>query len=89
MSVIHGDVRGLCVIAGGYKARPGGVTGYDHAYDMSDGGLKIGDRVKARHVSGAPLIRITLADGRKLHWHTDPTYDLAAQVRARQARSNP
>jgi hypothetical protein len=70
MSLIRQDALGLFVIAGGYKARPGPVRGYDHAYDMSDGGLKAGDRPVARHIAGTPLIRITLADGRKLVWHT-------------------
>jgi hypothetical protein len=83
MSVIRMDEKGLFVIAGGYKARPGAVTGYDHAYDMSAGGLSPGDKVKARHVSQTPLIRITLPDGRKLHWHTDPEYGLYGDWRPR------
>jgi hypothetical protein len=68
-SVVHKDAKGLFVKAGGYVARPGGVRGYDHAYRMDDGGLKEGDRVKARHKAQTPLTVITLDDGTKLHWH--------------------
>lgn len=70
MAVIREDDRGLFVRAGGYRGRPGGVLGYDHALDMSDGGLKAGDRVKARHISQSPLIKLRLDDGRVLFWYT-------------------
>lgn len=70
MSVIRQDAKGLYVIAGGYTGRPGGVGGYDHAMRMDDGGLKKGDRVKAAHVAGNPLIRIKLENGVKLYWYT-------------------
>lgn len=69
MSVVRFDTKGLLVIAGGYRARPGDVAGYSHVYDMSDGGLKVGQHVKARHVAGTPLTKIKLSDGRVLHWH--------------------
>lgn len=69
MSVIREDEKGLFVIAGGYKARPGSVGGYSHAFRMDDAGLRKGDRVKARHVAGSPLICITLEHA-KIYWHT-------------------
>lgn len=68
---VRKDDKGLYVIAGGYVARPGEVAGYAHAYDMSDGGLREGDRVKARHVSQTPLTEITPEDGKKLRWYHD------------------
>lgn len=49
----------------GYKARPGNVIGYAHAYRMDDGGLKVGDKVKARH-PGYATATITLDNGQKL-----------------------
>ena len=68
MTTVRKDGRGLYVITGGYKARPGPRLGYDHAFDMSDGGLCEGMKVKARHVSQMPYTRLTLEDGRKLVW---------------------
>lgn len=68
-ALVREDGRGLFVRAGGYVARPGDVSGYAHAYTMSDGGLKAGDRVKAHHISQTPLTKLTLDDGRIIHWH--------------------
>lgn len=70
MSVICQDSAGLFVKAGGYIARPGDVGGYSHAFDMSDGGLKKGDRVKASHMTGAPIVKLRLEGGKVLHWYT-------------------
>ena len=69
MTIVRQDEQSIYVIAGGYRARPGNVGGYDHAFDMSDGGLKKGDVVKARHVACSQLTKIRLSDGRMLHWH--------------------
>jgi len=69
LTLVRKDAKGLYVRAGGYVARPGPVSGYSHAYDMSDGGLVEGNRVKARHWAQTPLTKIFLADGRVLHWH--------------------
>jgi len=72
-TLVREDDKGLYLIAGGHKSRPGPVRGYSHAFDMSDGGLKAGMKVHARHVSQSPYNRITLEDGRKLVWmHTEP-----------------
>lgn len=71
MSVVRKDAKGIYIIAGGYIARPGAVSGYAHVYDMSDGGLKEHDRVMARHVGGSPLTRIRLDEKRDLYWHHD------------------
>ena len=73
-TLVRSDNLGLFVRAGGYVARPGDVTGYSHAYDQSDGGLKAGDYVKAYHLSGSPLTQITLSDGRKLVWTHEYTW---------------
>lgn len=69
LSLVRQDGQSIYVVAGGYTAQPGEVNGYAHAYDMSDGDLKAGDRVKARHLAGTPITRITTASGRVLHWH--------------------
>jgi len=75
MSVIRSDAHGLFVVAGGYCARPGAVGGYSHAYNMSAGGLKARDMVRAHHVAGSPLIKIKTHDGTVLHWHIDSKHD--------------
>lgn len=67
-TLVQEDSKGLYLVAGGYKSRPGPEVGYSHAFDMSDGGLKAGMKVHAHHVSQSPYNRITLADGRKLVW---------------------
>lgn len=69
MALVRADERGLYVRAGGYVARPGEVSGYAHAYDMSAGNLHAGDFVQARHVAQTPLTRITLANGERIYWH--------------------
>lgn len=68
--LIREDAKGLYVKnnRGDSDYRPGDVNGYAHAFDMSDGGLKKGDKPKADHVSGSPLLRIRLDDGRVLYW---------------------
>lgn len=71
MAVVKEDEEGIFVIAGGYKARPGNVGGYDHAYRMDDAGLKNGDRVKASHRSGTSTTKVTLESGQVLIWHHD------------------
>lgn len=70
MSKVWKDDIGLYVKAGGYMARPGDVNGYSHAYNMGDGGLAEGDKVKACHLGGSPLVKITTDAGIVLHWHT-------------------
>lgn len=70
LTLVRSDERGLFVRAGGYVARPGGVRGYDHAYNMSDGGLRTGDHVKAHHIAGSPIVKLRLSDGTVLHWYT-------------------
>lgn len=72
LALVRSDDAGLYVRAGGYTARPGNITGYDHAYRMDDGGLKAGDRVAARHIAQTPLVQLKLEDGSMLRWHTVP-----------------
>ena len=73
LALVREDGKGLYLVAGGYKCRPGAAVGFSHAFDMSDGGLKPGMKVKARHVSQSPYNRITLEDGRKLVWMHERT----------------
>lgn len=65
---VRGDEKGIFVYVNGGRYRPGAVSGVSRAYDMSDGGLKIGDRVVVRHVAQTPLAKIVHGD-RVLHWH--------------------
>lgn len=67
MSLVREDQYGVYIIINGSKHRPGNVVGYDHAFDMSDGGLRAGQKVKASSVSQSPLCRIK-TDGRVLYW---------------------
>lgn len=67
---VRGDEKGIFVYVNGGRYRPGAVSGVSRAYDMSDGGLKIGDRVVVRHVAQTPLAKIVHGD-RVLHWHVD------------------
>lgn len=68
MSLVREDEKGLYIILNGQKRRPGSVAGMDHVYDMSDGGLKAGDKVEAHHISQSDHIKIKLDNGRELVW---------------------
>ncbi|HEX8350411.1 MAG TPA: hypothetical protein VF598_10655 [Hymenobacter sp.] len=69
MSKVKQDADGIFVQTGGYIFRPGGVNGHDHAVEMDDGGLSKGDDVKARHMGGTELAKITLDNGDVKYWH--------------------
>ncbi len=69
MAKIWQDERGVYVKAGGYVARPGAVVGYMHAYNMGDYGLTKGRTVKAQHIAGTPLVKVTIG-GAVRYWHT-------------------
>lgn len=79
---IHRDEKGLYIRSRYFSLgdtdhyRPGGVPGFDHAFDMSEAGLAEGDNPKATHVAGAPLVRIRLEDGRVLHWASESAHRL-------------
>lgn len=73
LATVREDKDGIYINTGGYRFRPGGVRGYDHAYDMSDGGLTKGDKIKAAHIGGSPLCRIRLIDN-TYYWHSDGRY---------------
>lgn len=75
MSVVHEDDEGIFIKTGGYVFRPGGIVGSAHAYRMDDGGLRKGDRVKARHKGGTTLAAITLDDGTKRIWASQYEHD--------------
>jgi hypothetical protein len=64
-SPVREDEHGIYVVTNGEKYRPGGIPGYDHAYDMSDMGLKKGDRVWARHRAQSPLALVTRYRGER------------------------
>lgn len=69
LALIREDELGLYVIAGGYIGRPGDVPGYSHALPMTSGGVKTGDKVKARHVASNPLIKLITPEGLRW-WYT-------------------
>jgi hypothetical protein len=71
MPKIREDAQGIYVKAGGYIARPGAVAGSEHAYRMSDCGLKADDQVSARHAfgGGSQLTVVILSDGTRTYWH--------------------
>jgi hypothetical protein len=48
--------------------RPGTFSGYSHAWNTNDAGLKEGDNPKTAHVNGEPFVRITMLDGSKVYW---------------------
>lgn len=68
MSLVHKDEMGIYIITGGYTFRPGNIDGYDHAYNMSGDGVLVGSKIKARHIAGTPLCRITLTKTDKRIW---------------------
>lgn len=74
---IRKDDRGLYITGrdGKDHYRPGDINGYSHVHDMSDGGLKAGDNPRTRHVSGAPLIMITLPSGDFVWWASTYMHD--------------
>lgn len=76
---IRQDEKGLYIKGPFDLYRPGGVPGYDHVYDMSDGGLTVNDNPKTSYVTGTPLIKIKLADNRLLYWATEYTHNLYAK----------
>lgn len=78
---VREDAQGLFVRADGRLFRPGHVNGLPRA-DMTDGGLRLGDEIKARHVSGTTRCRVTKADGSELFWHTEYQHQLEAKSAA-------
>ena len=71
MARVWRDERGLFVRVDGYVARPGKVPGYSYNNDMSDGGLKEGDNIPARHLAGSPLVRVNAPFGTVIWLTTD------------------
>jgi hypothetical protein len=76
---VRADESGLYVRTDGRNFRPGEVTGVALA-DMSDGGLKVGDEVRAAHVATTTRARLTMPDGRILIWHTDYSHARQAEM---------
>lgn len=80
MTTVRSDERGLFIRAGGYVARPGNVAGHSHVYRMDAANLQAGDKVKARHLAGSPILKLTLQDGTVLHWCRDADESSAYQA---------
>lgn len=68
---VRSDDKGIYVRTDGKVFRPGEINGYSHAYIMNDGGLSAGDPVKAHHMAGTPLCKITLANDIIIVWGTE------------------
>lgn len=81
MSLVRKDDKGIFIVTDGTRFRPGSITGYAHAYDMSDGGLVAGNHVRARHMNQTSMARLTLSDGRKLVWASDWDHEQEARWR--------
>jgi hypothetical protein len=73
-SVVRCDVRGLLIITGGYKFRPGDIPGLAHVYRQDQHTLKVGEWVKARHLGGTQLAKIVCEDGTVLHWANESAH---------------
>lgn len=80
MSVVRCDEKGILIYLNGAKHRPGPIQGYAHAYNMDDGGLKVGDHVKARHRAGTPTIRVQTPEGERI-WANDYMHEQEALKR--------
>ena len=89
MTLVREDAEGIYVRAGGYGFRPGGIVGHSHVRRMDDGGLKPGDKAKARHLSGSTTGVLTLPDGTKRFWCNQYEHDLAKQYPNRRQESAP
>lgn len=68
MAIVREDARGIYVIEGNKNWRPGGVPGFDHIHNMTEGELKKGDEVRIHRPAG-PLCRIVTPAGVVLRWH--------------------
>jgi hypothetical protein len=79
---IYRDEKGLYIRSWHFSLgdtdhyRPGGVIGFNHAFEMGEAGLAEGDNPKAAHIPGAPLVRIRLEDGWILHWAIESAHRL-------------
>lgn len=74
-NIVREDEKGIYIQHGGYIWRPGSVNGYEHIYDMHDGGLQKNDRVKPDHREGGPIVKIILDDGTVLHWSSEDIHN--------------
>jgi hypothetical protein len=75
---VKNDNFGLFVRAGGYIFRPGEVASFVRG-DVTDGGLNAGDEVRAHHIAGTTISKITLVDGRVLYWHNEYQHKMEAE----------
>lgn len=71
--LVREDSEGVYINTGGYRFRPGNVGHYDAIFDMSDAGLKAGDRIKASHWAYSTLAKIHV-NNKVYYWHADDRY---------------
>ena len=74
-TLVRADAEGIFVRADGRVFRPGRILGYDHAYEMDAGGLKAGDHVAARHMSGTELVVIRYGKNQERVWGSQYEHD--------------
>ena len=68
---VRSDDQGLFLRSCDNSYRPGSVRGLRQRRRMDDGGLVVGDVVRAEPVAGTDLVRVTLPDGTATFWHAD------------------
>lgn len=86
------DDEGLYVKIGGTRYRPGAVDGYDHRFDMREGGVSDGDRIytterghkgpETGYQNDDNIRKISTADG-AVYWHAE------GEARNRGLRDHP
>lgn len=81
--LVRKDDVGKYMKSMGQLYRPGGVIGYDHAFDMSGEGVEVGQHMTVHHMRGHPCIKIRLDDGNMRVW---ATVDKIAESDAQRAR---
>ncbi len=72
MAKIRVDSRGVFILANGSCYRPFHPEGYRHIH--KDGSVfRAGQKVKAKALSGSPLLRVKLGDVTE-YWHSHGSY---------------
>lgn len=72
MSKVRSDKHGLYIQTGGYYFRPIFPIGYKHLEkDLFE--IKLGDSVKANHISGTPTCKIKVGN-QLMYWYSHGCY---------------
>jgi hypothetical protein len=87
--LVREDADGKFVKSMGNRYRPGGVIGYDHAFDMSGENVPAGKIMVVHHMRGHPCIKIRLDDGSIRVWSTEYEIAKSNDQRARMAAAQP